>query len=245
MAHLTGLNTNDKLTIMKLNILYTAIILLSIACRKDNYDEPTVKLSGRIVYKGDPIEVEYNQVRFELYQYGFGKTGPMASTFAPDGSYSMVLFNGEYKFIIPNGQGPFKWKQTAAGAPDSTTIVVNGSQEFNIEVTPYYMIRHPQLTGSGGTVTGKFSIEKIITDASARDIENVSLYINKTQFVSGADNIASKTINGSDITDPDNVNLSVTVPALNPAQNYVFARIGIKIAGVEDRIFSSVMKIAL
>jgi hypothetical protein len=230
---------------MKLRILYITIILLAMACRKDNYDEPSVRLSGRIVYKNEPIEVEYNQVRFELYQYGFGKTGPMSSTFAPDGSYEMVLFNGEYKFIIPNGQGPFKWKQTPAGAPDTTTIVVNGSQEFNIEVTPYYMIRNVQLSGSGGTVSGKFGLEKIITDASAKDIENVIIYINKTQFVSGADNIASKMINGSDITDPDNVNLSVTVPTLTPAQNYVFARIGVKIAEVEDRIYSSVVKIAL
>lgn len=230
---------------MKLRTLYIAIILLMMACRKDNYDAPTVKLSGHIVYKGEPVEVEYNQVRFELYQYGFGKTGPMASTFEPDGSYEMLLFNGEYKFIIPNGQGPFKWKQTAAGAPDTTTIVVNGSQDFNIEVTPYYMIRNPQLTGSGGNVTGKFSIEKIITDASARNIENVTLYINKTQFVSGADNVASKTINGSDITDPNNVNLSVTVPTVNTAQGYVYARIGLKIAGVEDRIFSAVTKISL
>ncbi|OQP51237.1 DUF3823 domain-containing protein [Niastella populi] len=230
---------------MKRSILYITIIILAVSCRKDNYDEPSVRLSGRLVYNGDPIEVEYNQVRYELYQYGFGKTGPMASVFAPDGSYNMVLFNGEYKFIIPNGQGPFKWKQTPAGAPDSTTIVVNGNQEFNIEVTPYYMIRNAQLTGSGGSVTGKFSIEKVINDASAKDIENVTLYINKTQFVSGADNIATKSMDGIDITDPDNVNLTVTVPTLNPAQNYVFARIGIKIAGVEDRIFSSVTKISL
>jgi hypothetical protein len=230
---------------MKFSILYITIIILAVSCKKDNYDPPTVKLSGHIVYKGDPVEVEYKQVNYELYQYGFGKTGPMASTFEPDGSYEMLLFNGEYKFIIPNGQGPFKWKQTTAGAPDSTTIMVNGSQEFNIEVTPYYMIRNAQLTGSGGNVSGKFSIEKIITDASARDIENVTLYINKTQFVSGADNVAAKTINGSDITDPNNVNLSVTVPAANANQGYVFARIGLKIAGVEDRIFSSVIKINL
>lgn len=230
---------------MKLSIFYIAIIILAVSCRKDNYDEPNVRLSGRLIYKGDPIEVEYNQVRYELYQYGFGKTGPMAAVFAPDGSYDVVLFNGEYKFIIPNGQGPFKWKQTPGGAPDSTTIQVNGNQEFNIEVTPYYMIRNPQLAGSGGNVSGKFKIEKIITDASAKDIENVTLYINKTQFVSGADNIASKSINGVDITDLNNVNLSVAIPNLNPAPTYVFARIGIKIAGVEDRIFSAVTKITL
>ncbi|WP_205514451.1 DUF3823 domain-containing protein [Longitalea arenae] len=226
-------------------IIMLATIATMMSCRKDNYDEPGVLLQGHIVYKGEPIQVEYNQVPFELYQHGFGKTGPINAVFAQDGSYSVLLFSGEYRFIIPNGQGPFKWKQTAAGAPDTTIVALNGSQELDIEVMPYYMIRNPRFSKTGGNIAGSFTIEKIITDASARDIESVSLYLNKTQFVSGADNVALKTMNGSDITDPNNVNLSVAVPTLNPAQSYVFARIGLKIAGVEDRIFSPVMKIDL
>jgi hypothetical protein len=231
---------------MKLHIFYiTIVIATAISCKKDNYDSPGSRLSGHVVYKGEPIEVEYDQVRFELYQYGFGKTGPISAVFAPDGSYSMQLFNGDYKFIIPNDQGPFVWKQTLLGAPDSMNITLHGSQELNIEVTPYYMIRNPQLTASGGNVSGTFNIEKIITGTSAKDIENVSLYINKTQFVSGSDNIAVKTVNGADITNPNNVVLGLTIPTLKPAQSYIFARIGLKIAGVEDRIYSPVKKIDL
>jgi hypothetical protein len=231
---------------MKNNILYIALLIVTTnSCKKDNYDPPSSKLTGRVVYKGEAIGLEYDQVKFELYQYGFGKTGPIAAVFAPDGTYSMLLFNGEYKFIIPNGQGPFKWKQTAAGAPDTTHITLQGNQELDIEVTPYYMLRNPLLTLSGGNVAGNFKIEKIITDASARDVEEINLYLNKTAFVSGANNVAVKTVKGSDITNPDNVNLSVAVPALTPAQNYVFARIGLKIAGVEDRIFSPIVKIDL
>lgn len=231
---------------MKISFYYILLLVIMIAgnaCRKDNYEQPDARLNGRLVYKGEPVEVEYNQVPFELYQFGFGKVGPLGNTFAPDGSYSMVLFNGEYKFIIPNGQGPFKWKQTPQGAPDSLTINIQGSQELNIEVTPYYMIRNPQLTATGGKVNASFAIEKIITDASAKNIEDVRLYINKTQFVSGADNIASDNIDGGAITNPAAVNLGVTVPALS--QNYVFARIGLKVAGVEDRIFSPVVKVQL
>ncbi len=231
---------------MKYYIYYIALlIVITTSCRKDNYDPPSSKLTGRVVYKGEAIGLEYDQVKFELYQDGFGKTGPIDAVFTQEGTYSMLLFNGEYKFIIPNGQGPFIGKQTTAGASDTTFISLKGNQEFDIEVTPFYMLRNPQLTRSGGNVSGTFKIEKIITDASARDIENVSLYINKTAFVSGANNVAVKTVNGSDITDPNNVNLSVAVPTLTPAQNYVFARIGLKIAGVEDRIFSPVMKIDL
>jgi hypothetical protein len=232
---------------MKSHLQHILLILIvtTAACKKDNYDPPTSKLSGKLAYKGEAIGVEYNQVKFELYQDGFGKTGPIAEVFAQDGSYSLLLFNGDYKFIIPNGQGPFQWKQTPAGAPDTTFITVSGNQELDIEVTPYYMIRNPQVKVAGGNAAGTCKIEKIITGASARDIENVSLYINKTQFVSGADNVAVKTVNGSDITDPNNVNLSVAIPTLNPSQNYVFARIGVKIVGVEDRIFSPLVKLDL
>src|SRR5438034_394845 len=130
-----------KQIIMKIachHILMLAVIVTGISCKKDNYAAPGSQLSGRVVYKGEAINVEYNQVPFELYQYGFGKTGAITATFAPDGSYSHLLFDGEYKFIIPNGQGPFKWKQTAQGAPDTTSIIMKGNQTLDIEVTPYY-----------------------------------------------------------------------------------------------------------
>jgi hypothetical protein len=156
----------------------------------------------------------------------------------------MVLFGGEYKFIIPNGQGPFVTKKTAGGAPDTINISLRGSQELNIEVTPYYMIRNPQFSASGGKVIANFKVEKIITDAAAKNIENVALYINKTQFVATPDDIEKPvTLGGGAITDPNNITLETTVPALN--QTYVYARIGLKIAGVEDRIFSPVTKVQL
>jgi hypothetical protein len=109
------------------------------------------------------------------------------------------------------------------------------------------MIRNSQITGSGTTVSATFKIEKIITDANAKDIERVNLYINKTQFVSGNGDqqIANAELSGGAITDPNNVSLTVTVPDMVPTQNYVFARIGLKIAGVEDMIFSPLQKVQL
>jgi hypothetical protein len=233
---------------MKIACCYIALLLVMItgvSCKKDNYSAPGNALTGRLVYKGEAVNVEYNQVPFEVYQYGFGKTGPITGTFAQDGSYSLLLFNGEYHFTVPNGQGPFKWKQTAQATPDTTTITVTGNQSLDLEVTPYYMIRNAAITAAAGKVSGSCKIEKIITDASAKDIEAVRLYINKTQFVSGADNVAATSIAGSSVTDLNNVNISVTIPALVPSQNYAFARIGIKIAGVEDMIFSPLVKIGL
>lgn len=226
---------------------YIALIALcaaAVSCKKDNYDAPSSKLEGHIVYKGEAIGVEHNQVPYQLYQYGFGKVGPIGASFAQDGSFSALLFDGEYKLIVPNGQGPFLWKKTAGGAPDTVNISLRGNQTLDLEVMPYYMIRTPQVAAASGKVNATLKVEKIITDANAKNIESVTLYINKTQYVSGADNIASAGVNGGAITDPNNIALSVTIPAITPAQNYVFARIGLKIAGVEDRIFSPVQKIS-
>ena len=233
---------------MKIKLPYILIFLIATAlitsCKKDNYAPPSSLLSGRVVYKGDAIGVEYNQVPFQIYQFGLGKVGAINGSFAPDGTYSVLLFDGDYKFIIPNGKGPFLWKKTAAGNPDSLTISMRGSQTLDIEVLPYYMIRNAQFNASGGKITGTFKAEKVITDALARDIESVNMYINKTQFVSGADNISSANLAGSAIADPNNVSLSVTIPGIVPTQNYVFATISIKIRGVENRIFSPVQKIS-
>ncbi|MEO6229235.1 MAG: DUF3823 domain-containing protein [Ferruginibacter sp.] len=231
-----------------MKIIFNYIVLIAIctavaSCKKDNYDAPQSTLSGKLVYNGEAIGVEQYQVPYELYQYGFGKVGAIGSSFTQEGSYSSLLFDGEYKLIIPNGQGPFKWKQTAAGNPDTVVINLTGSKTLDLDVTPYYMIRTPQMASAGGKVTATFKAEKIITGVDAKDIESVTLYINKTQFVSGGTNIGTAGMNGSAIIDPSNISLNVTIPSISPTQNYVFARIGLKIVGVEDRIFSPVQKL--
>ncbi len=234
---------------MRIKLKYLLIIVFCLgaaSCKKDNYKAPSSLLSGNLVYNGESIGVEQYQVPYQLYQYGFGLVGPIGSSFAQDGSYSALLFDGDYKFIIPNGQGPFQWKYLPSGAPDSLSITVKGNQTQDIEVTPYYMIRNPQITGTSGNVTATFKAEQIIMGANAKSIERVSLYINKTQFVSGNNDqkIANADMDGASITDPNNISLSVAIPTIVPTQNYIFARVGIKIAGVEDMILSPVQKIS-
>ena len=233
---------------MKNKLQYIALMVFCLAafsCKKDNYEEPKSKLSGKFHYKGEAIHVQHDQVPFELFEYGFGKVGSIVSAITQEGTYSHVLFDGNYKLIVRPNQGPFYWPQSA-GKSDSLSVTVKGDTQLDIEVEPYYMIRTPQIARSGGNVTATFKIEKIITDATrAKNLETATLFINKTQFVSGNDNIARANIAGGAITDLNNVSLSVTVPTISTAQNYVFARIGVKTAGVEDWIFSPVVKLTL
>lgn len=225
-------------------ILFLALCTVIVSCKKDNYDEPEATLSGRIVYKGEPLNFEYNRVNYELYQPGFGKTGPIGSVFTPEGAFSHVLFDGNYKLVVPAGQGPFAWKQTAGGKPDSVAITLKGNTSLDIEVMPYFMIRTPVLAFAGGKVTGTCKLEKIVTDGNAKNIERVTLYISKLQFADSQTNVATVNLAGSAITDLNNVSLSVTVPTLTPTQNYVYARIGVKFSGVDDMIFAPTKKIS-
>jgi len=219
------------------------IAVLFASCKKDNYDAPEADFTGRIVYKGEPISVQYGQVNFELWQSGFGNYSALNVNVSQDGTYSAKLFNGDYKLVFSPNQGPFLWKKNAAGRQDTIAVNISGSKTMDIEVMPYYMIRGATLTAAAGKVNAFCKLEKIITSADGKDIENVSLYINKTQFVDGSNNIATQQISGTAIADLNNLNMSVTIPGITPTQNYVFARIGVKIAGVDDLIFTPVSKI--
>ena len=46
------------------------------------------------------------------------------------------------------------------------------------------------------------------------------------------------------IPDMNNVSLSLNIPTVSPIQSYEVARVGIRIDGVKDMIFSSVKKLA-
>jgi hypothetical protein len=234
------------------NKLFTFLLLVVavtiISCDKDNFEPPKSVLSGRLTYKGDSIGVEYNQVPFNLFQPGFGRIGAITGTFTPEGTYRVLTFDGDYKFTIPKNQGPFLWKELTSNSRDTLIISLKGAQTVDIEVIPFYMIRKPNFTQSSGKVNATFDIEKIVTDANAKNIQTISLFINKTQFVSNQTNekLAQADIVGTTITNFSNLNMSVTIPTLpTPNEKYVFARIGVRIVGVEDWIYSPIRKIAL
>ena len=110
------------------------------------------------------------------------------------------------------------------------------------------MIRKPSFSLLNGKMSATFDIEKVITDVNAKPIQTVSLFVNNTQFVSNQSNqkLAQVDLSGAAITNLSNISLSLTVPNLPvTAEKYVFARLGIKITGVEDMIYSSVRKIQL
>ncbi|WP_046367400.1 DUF3823 domain-containing protein [Flavihumibacter petaseus] len=242
---------------MKTSFRYIVALsmLASIAsCKKDNYDSPSSQLSGRIVYQGEALGFENYQVPFELYQPGYGGSAPIRSSFGQDGSLNALLFDGEYKLVVPNGQGPFVWPKTN-GNPDTIAISMKGGKAIDLEVTPYYMIRHQAITVSGTDIVADFGVEQIITGVDGRNIGEVALFVNKTQFVSNAgdskiirkidnvDVVSEQKLPGGAITDPNAIHLVVPIPELEVHQNYLFGRIGVRIDGVEDWLYGPVIKV--
>lgn len=221
------------------------MIALLTACDKDNYTEPKSMLSGQIVYKGEPVGVEEGQVRLQLWQPGFGKLAAIDAPIAQDGSYSALLFDGSYKLVFPRNRGPFKTIAKDVASKDTLFVNLSGNQTLDVEVMPYYMIRTPQFSGGESKVNVSLKLEKILAGTEGKDIERVSLYVNKTDFVARATNVAVTDLAGTDVKDLNAINISATVPTLSPAQNYVFARVGVKIKDVEDMVFSPVQKVNL
>jgi hypothetical protein len=237
---------------MKKTFAYIALMLSALSCKKDNYEAPSSTLSGHITYNGVPVNISSKDVTFELWEPGWGKNGAINVNVKEDGSYSALLFNGNYKLIIPPSQGPFRSVTNPETKSDTMLLVINGDRQLDIEVMPYYMIRDAKMELNGTTaVVSNCRLEKIITDVNAREVETVYLYLNQTQFVDATNYVARTSLAGTDIADPANVQLSVNIPAVISGngttgdQDYVFARIGVKISGVEDLLFSEVQQINL
>ncbi len=224
------------------------LAFLPASCSYDNYDEPSSVFSGRLVYKGEPIPVGYYDVYFQLWEDGWQLKKQINVNIAIDGSFSQVLFDGSYKLVLPKGQGPYMPIPDAVTGSDSIQLDLKGNKVMDIEVLPYYMIRHPEISYSkeDNKIKASCGLEQVITGKDAKDIELVRLYIGKTLFTGNRTYIAYQTLNTGLIPDMDNVRFSgVAVPELVPAQDYIFARIGVKTKNVEDWIFTPVQKIGL
>lgn len=241
---------NLKFITMKyLPIACFVLFVFASACslnNYDNYDSPDAILEGNIVYEGEPIPVSYDNVTFELWQSGFGRETPINVTVAQNGSYSAELFSGDYRLILQDAQGPYITPTNSETNSDTVMVSLNGNQSLDIEVIPYHMIRNAEFSISDRTVSANFGIEKILSDEEGgKAVQDVSLYISKTQFVDGRTSISSQTVAAGDIADMSNISLNTDVPELTPTQDYIFARIGVKVVDVEDMLFSTVEKIQL
>src|SRR5690625_2735036 len=102
-------------------IVFTLTILTG--CEYDNYDEPKSELKGKIVYQDNPVGLRSNEVEIELWQDGFELKQDIRVYVNQDGTFSSVLFDGEYQLVLREGNGP--WVDNT----DSITVQLSGVAE--------------------------------------------------------------------------------------------------------------------
>lgn len=212
----------------------TWLVLFALAgCGLDNYDEPSSLLTGRVVYLDRPLGLSHGKVAFNLYQEGYDKNGPISVYVAQDGSFSALLFNGTYRLETIDNNGP--WLNGAA----AVALEVKGDTSVDMAVTPYYLLKDVAVALSGQELRAVCNVEMI---AGEKEAQRLFLCVGTTAFVSDQSysyvtrkNLMPVNIGGN--------SLSLNVAEQLSQYDTLYARLGLQINGVQECIYSDVIKI--
>lgn len=220
---------------MKVQYIFLSILstlMLFASCGLDNYDEPKSLLQGRVVYNGQPLSVKSGSVEVQLYQDGYEKKDPIPLSVDQDGRFQTLLFDGAYKLITKNNNGPWKTRQ------DTMLVNVHGTTNVDLEVVPYYILKDASMKLDGNTVKASVTLQKIVPEAK---LTSAILVIGKTKFVDEQYNLARFNMDGMDLPDgtyPLSLDISGNVEARSARQ--LFGRIGVKADGSDQYIYTDV-----
>src|SRR5439155_15555990 len=216
-----------------INSLFVILLAITtfIGCAKDNYDAPSSILSGKVTYNDAQIGLRSNGVQLELWQHGYQLFTKIPVYVAQDGTFSVRLFNGDYKLVLLNGNGPW------VSSSDSIDVKVNGATTVNVPVTPYFTIKQSSFTRpNDSTITATVSLGQVY---NSLPLEAVNLYVGSTSIVDENRNIAAAQIPASaisDVTQP--ITVSLVLPENYRSDSLLFPRVGVKTAGVAEQIYT-------
>jgi hypothetical protein len=211
------------------------LLVLTVSCGKDNYEAPESTLMGKIVYNGTPIQVRGTgeAVRLQLFQDGWQLNNPVEVFVAQDGTFTAKLFDGEYKMVTRDKNGP--WVNTR----DTMVITLKGSANIDLNVTPYFTVSGENLSISGTTCNVSLTINQVVSTAK---LEKVYLVLSKTQFADEVNNIFRQDISGVSV---GTVNLSAEIGGSSDVANAkaLYGRVGVKTEGTEQAVWTPVVKL--
>lgn len=219
-------------------IIYLVLIFWWLTgCGLDNYDEPSSTLSGQITYEGEPVRLRGTgeAVQLQLYQDGYELDAPIPVYVKQDGSFEAELFDGVYKLVTRDQNGPW------VNSRDTTLVTLDGETQISLEVTPYFTISDVSLTLEGeARLRGSFTIGRVSPDAR---VEYAMLLIAKTTFVDDVVNLER-----IDISDPaagSSIQLSLDASGNENVVNSkaLFARVGVRTVGADQAIYSEVVQV--
>lgn len=220
---------------IKYILLITIAAFVLSSCGLDNYDAPQSRLQGKITYNGETLGLRGTgeAVRLQLYQDGYELRDNIQVFVGQDGTFEAMLFDGEYKLVTRNQNGP--WVNTR------DTIVVNlkGSTEVEVNVTPFFTISNETLTLNGSVLNASFNVNQIVNTAN---IDYVTLLVSKTAFVDDVSNIARRDVRE---LQAGALNLSMDMSGNTnvAAAKALFARVGVRTVGADQAIYSDIVRL--
>lgn len=218
------------------NILFVFVFLILItSCGKDNFDEPKSFLTGKITYNGESLSLRGTgeAIRLQLYQDGFAKRDPIDVFVGQDGAFSAVLFDGEYKLVTRDGNGPW------VNSRDTTVVTLKGATAIELKVTPFYTISGESITISSTAVNASFTVNQVVSTAQ---VQRAFLILSKTQFADDVNNVFRKDF--TDIT-TGSVSLSADISGNTNVSSAkaLYGRVGIQAVGADQAIYSPVVRL--
>ena len=232
-------------TISKIFSVLTLSVLIFTGCMKDNYDEPTSTIQGRVVYQGTPLQLRGNEaVKLYLYQRGYAKHDPVEVFVNQNGEYSVCIFNGDYQLITKSGNGPW----TAQGR-DTIQVKLRGTATQDVEVVPYYLVDDAQITLHGNKVNASFKVNKV----AGNGIDRMILLLSTTQYISDAEHNVDRYDETSNLANFDQTGKVYTFATRDYTSNAtfqtalkrgtLFARICLWPTGSDQGIYSKVIRL--
>jgi hypothetical protein len=222
---------------MKTTSLLVVLLAALTACELDNYTQPESILEGRIVHQGQAVGIRDNAIQLELWQDGYELRTQIPVFVRQDGTFTAKLFDGSYKLVRKQNNGP--WQND----PDTIRIDLARSQTLDVPVQPFFTIQNGAIQRSGTQLTATLNVQQVV---AGRQVERIGVYVGTTQFVDARFNslrqeraVTNETGLGQQHT------LAVDLAGVAQGRDVVFARIGVKTAGVEELIYTHVQQIQL
>lgn len=221
---------------IKLLMIAAGICLLFTGCEHDNFDAPNATLSGKVVYNGSPVGVRTNGTQLELWQDGYQLFTKVPVHIAHDGSYSAAVFNGTYKLVRLAGA---PWE---AQSKDTILVEVRGNTILDVPVTPYFVIRNENFQKGAGTVTAKFTIDKVVESAG---VQSVNLYLGKNILTDHNRNEKIQELDLSGFVVGGESSITANIPETLANNEYIFVRVGVRSTLSNEYYYTQVQKLQL
>lgn len=206
------------------------------SCGLDNYAEPESKLFGQITYNGEPLGLRGTgeAVQLQLYQDGYELRAPIPVYVAQDGSFEATLFDGQYKLVTRDNNGPW------VNDRDTMVVDVNGSTEVELEVTPYFTLSEVSLSLDGESLDASFIINQIVEESN---IDYAMVLVGNTAFVDDITYSAREDL--QEVTAGTAVEVSMDLSQSEDLQpgGPLFARVGVRPVGTDQAIYSEVVRL--